>query len=231
MEQYSQSLISPWIRTALSAWAPLIEGKEPRRYPKNSRLYSQGEPASCLYIVSSGRFRVVAAHPDGGEKQIFILEKGAVGGDEACLGEGRYLTGGVAIVDSGAYTVPAEELRALMAEQPLLAGEMVSMLCRKNRILLNQVAELSFLQSTQRVAQVLLALCNQYGVSRGGGVQISIRFSQQDVGDLVNLSRVTVNGVFNGLTRQNILQKEGGRTVVKDLQALRRLAQGSGPCR
>ena len=100
-------------------------------------------------------------------------------------------------------------------------------MCRKNSISFNQVLELSFTQSVQRVAQLVVHLCNQYGVKEDmGAVRIDIRFTHQDVSSMINTSRVTVSNVFSLFADEGILEKVNGLFVVTDFGKLESLASG-----
>jgi CRP/FNR family transcriptional regulator, cyclic AMP receptor protein len=55
------------------------------RYPPQTYIFMEGEPASCLYIVVEGRVRVSRRIPDMGEETLAILDRGEVFGEMALV--------------------------------------------------------------------------------------------------------------------------------------------------
>ena len=218
---------SPWINMNISCWNALIKGRKPVMFRKKAFLFHQGAPAEAVYIVLSGRIRITSYQIDGEEKQFYIAEKGCLIGEASCILGHPHSTSAGAIVDTEVYCIPHVELEAAMKADWELTRTVMGMMCRKNSISFNQVLELSFTQSVQRVAQLVVHLCNQYGVKEEtGAVRIDIRFTHQDVSSMINTSRVTVSNVFSLFADEGILEKVNGLFVVTDFGKLESLASG-----
>lgn len=211
---------SPWLSGELKDWSVLVGDAVPSTVRKNEILYSQEDEAKKIYIVESGRICVTSYQMDGGEKQIFIAEQGALFGEDACLMGLPCLATAVAIVDSAVYNIPFAKVKEAMKNDWDLSLKVMQMLCRKNLILLQQVRELSSSAAVQRVAKVLVNLSRQYGKVEDGDVCIGIRFTHQDVANLIKASRVTVSNVFQTFMADGILEKRSGRFWIKDMGRL-----------
>lgn len=220
--------ISPWISMDLSCWDILTQNRKPVLFHKKAFLYHQDDSAASVYIVRSGRVRITSYQANGDEKQFYIAEKGCLIGEASCILKHAHGTTAVAIVDTEVYCIPQGELEALMKANWSLTQRVIEVMCRKNSISFNQVLELSFTQSIQRVAHLLIHLCNQYGVKDDNGdTRIDIRFTHQDVSSMVNTSRVTVSNVFSLLAEEGILMRVKGLFVVLDINRLEDLASGN----
>ena len=92
--------------------------------------------------------------------------------------------------------------------------------------------EFSSADAFQRIAQVLVNLSRRYGESEERGVRICIRFTHQDVANLIHVSRVTVSNVFHILIKQGILEKRDGKWWIKKPELLSLIAEGGveRPC-
>ena len=214
---------SPWICAEVGQWAVLLEGRKPHKWRKGSVVFHQGDPAHHAYIVSSGRIRITSFQEDGNEKQLLIAEKGAMFGEDSCiLGQPR-ATAAVTIVDSQVYVFPFDVLQEEMRRDWNLCCQVMQMMSRKSMALLNQVMELSSADAFQRVARVLWNLSQQYGVMEKGEIRIDIRFTQQDVANLIRASRVTVNNIFQVFYNQGILEKREGWLYLKSPEQLQQL--------
>ena len=73
-----------------------------------------------------------------------------------------------------------------------------------------------------RVVSTLIALCARYGaVQPDGSVRISIRFTHEEMSNLINLNRVTVSKVFSDLLQNQIITNVGGHIVVPNIDILK----------
>ena len=216
-------LTSPWIRISMDQWESLLKDRSPTVYQKNSLIYHQGDEAGAVFIVLSGRVRVTAYQENGGEKQLYIAERGALFGLTACFNQHARSSSAVAIVDSSIYTIPFAELEQAMQADWALCHRVIELLCRKNTVFFKQVVDLSFSDALQRITQVLLNLAEEYGTPVGNGVLISIRFTHQDVANITNTSRVTVSNVFNALIAKGFLEKQSGHFLLHSPELLRKM--------
>lgn len=227
MQEIDSSVTSPWIRFPLDSWKPLIEGTPSTLYRKKSLVFDQSEQPQHVFIVKSGRIRITSYQSDGSEKQLYIAEQGAMIGESFFVQYNpETAVSGVAIVDSHLYCIPSQSFETVLRGNWDLTVKVMQVVCRKNNILLNQVLELSFSQSIQRIAQLLLNLISQYGVRVKTSVRIGIRFTHQDVASMISTSRVTVSNFFNNLAVEGTIEKRDGYFVVHDEKRLQGLAAG-----
>ncbi len=96
------------------------------------------------------------------------------------------------------------------------------MLARKIRLLSSQIEGLSFDDSYFRVANALVYLTEQYGLKTEKGCRIQLKFTHQEMANLTGSCRVTVTNIFRALSNQNIIQKENGFVIVRDVGKLYR---------
>lgn len=218
--------VSPWIRIDLKEWEPLINGYTPVLYRKKSFLFHEEDPSSFVYIIKSGRVRLTSFRSDGSEKQFFIAEEGCICGEGGCLMRHPHESSAVAIVDTEVYRISSQELELAMKQDWHLTNLIMQVFCRKNSILANMVLELSFTQSLQRIAQLLINLTRQYGTKEESGCRINIRFTHQDVASMINTSRVTVSNIFTIFYERGLLKKEGGCFILCNPEAMEAIATG-----
>jgi CRP/FNR family transcriptional regulator len=84
----------------------------------------------------------------------------------------------------------------------------------------DQVASIAFRDVRGRVASTLLRLADDYGVSVPEGVEISIDLTHQDIGNLVNASRVMVTRVMGNLRQERAIISRGQRVVLLSREKL-----------
>jgi CRP/FNR family transcriptional regulator len=204
----------------------MIGSVAPNEHKKNAMIYHEGEEARYLYIVQSGRVRATCYHANGSEKQLYILQPGAMFGESSCLFRDTYSVTSEAIVDSRVFKIPKEQAVSAMMKDWRTAMLVMESIGRKEKLLQRQVVDLSFADSAQRVAKLLLDLGEEYGEATEDGLRISVPFTQQDMANMARTSRVTVNNTFQDFYSESILSKKNGRFYLNRLELLRELAIG-----
>ncbi|MBK9166836.1 MAG: mechanosensitive ion channel [Bryobacterales bacterium] len=109
--------LHPAEREALSASLSRLS------FAPGEAILRQGEPGDSLFILASGRVRVLVSRPSGLSEQVAILGPGDFFGEMALLaGETRAAT--VTAIDAvECYSLGKPELAALLEERPELAAE------------------------------------------------------------------------------------------------------------
>lgn len=219
--------MSPWLRLDAALLAPLVKGQPAIHLGRKCPLYYQGDPASTVYVVKEGRMCITTYSKAGMEQQLYIAEQGALFGEHACLLSIPHVTSAVAIVDSTVYAIPLAVFQEKLKENPELNQVVMQILCRKNSLLIARLLSQTSVVSLQRVAQTLIDMAQEYGTETEDGLEISIRFSHQDVANLLHISRVTVTKAFQSMTQANILLRKDNRILVRDRERLVQLAAGT----
>ena len=216
--------ISPWISGDLNSLKRLTENRQPSLFRKDTTVYYQGDDAEEIFIVKTGRVRITTYAESGLEKQVFIAEKGALFGELSIFVDHVYRCSAIAIVDSEIYRIPVPELMEVLQKDWNTTAYFIRSLCRKGLTFEQEILDMSFMQSTHRTIKTLLNLCDQYGmpcrIDGQDGIRINIRFSHQDVANLIGSNRVTVSNIFSDLAKEGILTKDSGRYIVLDRQRL-----------
>ncbi len=219
--------MSPWIRLEPELLLPLVEGQPLIHVRRKRPLYYQGDAATTAYVVKEGRVCITTYSQAGMEQQLYIAEQGALFGEHACLLNTPHITSAVSIVDSTVYTIPFPVFERKLSQHPELNQAVMRILCRKCSLLVGRLLSQSSTVSLQRIAQALVDMTQEYGLETEEGTEISIRFSHQDVANLLHISRVTVTKAFQSMTQAGIILRRNNHILVRDRTALSQLAVGS----
>ena len=121
--------------------------------------------------------------------------------------------------------VPMAELLAAVARSPALARQHQLLASLRFRIMLQHLALHGANSAKRRVSHHLLGLLNSYGRPTPEGMLISIPFTQQEMGNICGLSRVSVSHVFTLLESDGVIARAGRLIVVRELERLREMAR------
>ena len=217
---------SPWLRLDPELLEPLTQDQITVRLRRKQPIFYQGDMPSTVYVVKEGRVCITTYSQGGMEQQLYIAERGALFGERSCLLGIPHMTSAVSIVDSIVYAIPLQTFRTRLEQSPQLNQRVLQILCRKNSLLIGRLLSRSSSASLQRIAQVLVDMVQEYGIETDAGVEISIRFSHQDVANLLHTSRVTVSKAFQTFARLNIIHRNQSQILVQNYPRLKEIADG-----
>ncbi len=220
---------SPWLKLDHFDWHAITSDAKPKLYKKNTNIYQQQHYSDYIYIVKSGRVRLSIYSRNGEEKCLIIADRGCLFGEISGLDDHPNYANATVIVDSYLYLIPKERFQEELNRNHDLCLKIIKVLARKIRLLSSQVEGLSFDDSYYRVANALVYLTEQYGLKTDKGYKIQLKFTHQEMANLTGSCRVTVTNIFRTLSKGNIIEKENGFVIVKDVDKLYRYLDMTRP--
>ena len=213
-------IVSAWLTDLRFSWAEAIQGLRIRRYAKDETLFLEGNPADEVYAIVEGRIRLTTYAFDGKERHLMIIGPNGLVGDCGLLSAKGYVVSAIAAVDVVVCAIPAAALPGILLQHPQLFRQHQQLCSMRFRIMLQHLALQGSNSARRRVCHHLLGLMNSYGEPHGGGTVISITFTQQEMGNLCGLSRVSVSNVFSQLERDGVIARSGRLVVICDAPQL-----------
>lgn len=208
------------------AIADLFSIAHPRSVRARAVVVDKGEPGAQLFVVTSGRLKVVTPGAEGADTTFSILGPGDVFGEIALL-DGHVRSARVtAIEPCHLIVIDREPFLAFLRNSPDLAIGMLAVLARRVRVLSERAEDAAFLDVPARLAKQIVKLAERYGEPTSGGLRVALRISQHELGELVGATRESVNKHLAAWGRKRIVARESGRLIVRDLAALRMLGGG-----
>jgi len=112
----------------------LTKSCQERSYPAGTTILSQGDTGVGLYVLKSGKVRVVQANnPDRAETELAVVGPGDVLGEMALLDDLPRSASVVAIEDVTALLLPIWEFRSILRSHPDIALKLLAVLSRRLR--------------------------------------------------------------------------------------------------
>ena len=216
----SGDIVSAWLTNLQFDWDAATQGSRTRRFEKDETLFLEGQAADTIYVIREGRVRLTSFGFDGKERHLMILGPNGLAGDCALRSTSRYVVSAVAASDALVSIVPGAALLDALARDPRLARQHQALSGMRFRIMLRHVAVQGANSSRRRVCLHLLDLVHSYGAAHALGAVISISFTQQEMGSICGLSRVSVSQIFTQLEREQVITRAGRLVVVVDAARL-----------
>lgn len=198
------------------------------RYPARRVVIQEGEAGDQLLVLLRGRVKVCLNSPEGKEVTLGLLEPGDVFGEMALL-DGEARSASVTTMEECSFLALARgDFLPFLESSPRVALKLLAALSKRLRATNDLVGSMSFLGLSARLARVLLNLVQHYGRIAAGGIVIGLKLSQEELGNLVGVSRESVNRQLRLWVDAGLIDMSHGSIVVKNSDALFREALSTG---
>jgi CRP/FNR family transcriptional regulator, cyclic AMP receptor protein len=192
----------------------------PRSYPRETRIFHEGDAGDACYIVREGSCRVTREHPDGRAITLATLGPGAIFGELAMFDGERRSASVEAAENTELLALPASDVRNLIREHPEMAEKLVVALTRRLRAANERISRQSFQTVPSRVAGVLNQLLAEEAVTPLVRDGVTIRLRQADLAQLAGTSRESVSRFLATLERAGVVRVGRGLVTVLEPERL-----------
>ena len=188
---------------------------------KGARIFEEGTPADCCYVLTSGRAKLVLSAEGGTEIILGVLNPKAIVGEVALLDHSNRSADLIATEESHFIRIPKASFDALRRNfrfEERVVVHAMSLLRGAN----DQLRGLFSLPSVSRVAWCLARLARQEGRRKGAKVTIPKR-PHQELAEMIGCQRETVTRALKTLEEKKKCISYEGETIVLDVEGLQRV--------
>ena len=201
----------------------LVEAGRRRRFARREVLFHEGDLSDSLHVILQGRVAVRVVSAAGAAVTVDVLSRGEILGEIGLVEEHpRRAATTVALEPTVTVAVARTTLKDLRSERPEVTEYLFTVSARRNRDLIQRVAELGSSSADIRVLRRLYALADSYDT---GGPVIDIALTQDDIAGLAATTRETVNRVLRREAEAGTLSLTRGLITVLDIDRLQRVAR------
>ena len=193
----------------LRALAPIVLR---RSAPRGTAVVREGDAIDCLYVVVSGRLKVMVGEADGKETILSILGPGEFFGEMGVIDDSPRSASVVAVEPCELLALTRLAFRKLLLDKPELAMGVMRVLVRRLREADRKIGGLAMLDVYGRVARLLLDMSE----SVDGRRIVTRRISKQDIAKMIGASREMVHRVMKDLQVSGYIELEGSTIVLRD---------------
>ncbi len=196
-----------------------------RHLVRDQVLFSEDDEASGLFIVASGELRSIRQNLDGREQVLSTERTGSVLAAVPVFNGGKYYSTIIADTKSEVLCIEKQQFHQLCHEHTELLWNLARVLAHKVRHCAELIESLALRNVEQRVAQHLLTIAAERGVTIGKGCLVELRLTRAEIASRVGSAREVVSRAFTHLQESGLIQMKGRRLVtVPDMAKLRAYA-------
>ena len=194
-----------------------------KKYKKGSIILLEEETGAALFVIITGKVKIVRMDDDGREVILSILSESDFFGEMAILDGLTRSASVVATSKSELFMIHRRDFIKLMNDYPMVAIALLRELTGRLRKADTQIKSLSLKDAAGRVANVVLQLADEVGMFRKGRVEIDELPLQQDLANMAGTSRETISRMIHKFIKKGYLQLQGNKLIINDYESFKNL--------
>ena len=186
-----------------------------RRFKRGEKIVEQGKKSNALFIVLTGRARVLTADARGREVILATLQPGDYIGEMSLIDNEPHSATVRAEVQTDVLMLGRVEFARCLPENTSMAYAIMKGLVQRLRHADSKIESLALMDVYGRVARALLEFAQP---QTDGTMLIKDKISRQDIAKMVGASREMVSRVMKDLEERGFIDtQDNGSMIVKEL--------------
>jgi CRP-like cAMP-binding protein len=169
-------------------------------FKKGARIFEEGAPADCCFVLTGGRAQVVLSGNSGAEILLHIVLPTGLVGEVALLDKSDRSASLVAVEQCHLIRIPIAAFEALR-KNPAFENKLVTRLVTRLRESDDRVRVISTFPSINRVAWCLARIA-RYSGRREGATIVVPTTSHSELAEMAGCTRETVSRALHALKRK-----------------------------
>lgn len=194
-----------------------------REFMEGDFVFLAGAPASQVYLLTSGRVRIMQSNTNGAEVILRIVGPGELVNVPQTNPEGTHNSMAEAIEECKTLAWDLATFVAALSRFPDLARNMQHILEQRIYDLSQRFCDVAAAKASPRLARQLLSLLRQIGIKQNG--QWEIKITHEWMAEMAGMSQFTVSRFLAKWERQGVVSVGHGTITVRDDEGLKRLCQ------
>ena len=215
-------------RSCLKDWLPAIAANRKNiNIKKNRQLFNEGDLVTGIYFIYSGTVKV---HKKWGREKELILRFAKAGDVVGQLGLGDdaiYPVSVTALEPCIVCFIATDFFEPTLSINANFTRQLMSVLANDLQESEKRMRNLAHMPVKGRVAQALLNLQNQFGITCDGYINIDV--SRQDLASFTGAAYESLFRVMNDFVDEKLIGVSGKSILIKDERTLSGLTEDIGP--
>src|SRR5256886_13978381 len=183
-----------------------------RSAPRNTTIMSSGEATDSLYIVLSGRLKVMMSDSEGKEVILSILGPGEFFGEMGLIDDEPRSASVVTIEACELLSISKRDFKKCLLENSEMSMAVMRGLVRRLREADRKIGSPALLDAHGPVARLLLDMAENVN----GEKVVTKRLPKQDIAKMIGASREMVSRVMKDLQTGGYIEMRGSNIVLRD---------------
>ena len=194
-------------------------------YPEGSTLLLRDTPVDGVFLLLEGSVKVSISSGRDGTVILGIARPGEVLGLSAAIAGTPSEVTAETVVPSRLCFIHRDDLLRVLNLNCQSCFQVVQLISQQLREALELIRILGAAQSARRkLAALLLNWAASQGATTERGIEIELRLTEEEIGQMIGTSRSTVSRLLATLKRDQVLSVDGSTLCIRKKSALQELA-------
>jgi CRP/FNR family transcriptional regulator, cyclic AMP receptor protein len=194
-----------------------------RRFEHREVIWHDGDRADTFHVVRSGWIAIQVTTSLGEVATVAVWGPGQAAGLIDSLAPGKYhTTGAIALAPTETLAIRSDDMGDVRRRLPSINDAIIELLAAKVVDVVVQLTDSHYVPADVRVLRRLIVLADLYGPGDG---EASIPLTQEDIAEIVGVTRPTVNRVLRREQQRGTIRLSRRSIVVVDRDRLRERAE------
>ncbi|MCL4244434.1 MAG: Crp/Fnr family transcriptional regulator [Candidatus Dadabacteria bacterium] len=192
-------------------------------YPEGFVLFMKGEKPRGVYCVCGGRVKLYLHSTDGRTAVLGYASPGSVIGVRAILSGKPHDFTAKTDEESRLSFIDKDDFMTLLRKNGGVCLRLAETLGEELSKAYEGFGNVALATSEERLASLLLRLCDEFGEPSPEGIVIKPGLSQEEMADMAGMSRRTLSRALRSFRRMKLVECGRRITVVRNRSALEKL--------
>ncbi len=198
---------------------------KPTNFKRGEIVLRAGDHRSSAFYLKRGYIKDSAVSFDGREFTLFIFKPGDIFSYAWIFNKAHNEHSFRAITESVILEKNRESFLLFLEENPDVHFLISQNIAIRLRGLTQRMEQLAFGSATQKVASILLILGERFGKEKSNKTEIPVSLTQQDIGELIGISRETTSMEISKLMSDEIVSRKSGHYTIEKPKSLQKLSK------
>ena len=183
-----------------------------RSFPRGTTIIAAGDPTESLYVVISGRLKVMMSDDEGREVILSMLGPNEFFGEMGLIDDSPRSASVITLEPSELLTLSKRDFKKCVAENFEMAMTLMRGLVKRLREADRKIGSLALMDVYGRVARLLLEMAETVE----GEKIVTKKIAKQDIAKMIGASREMVSRVMKDLQLSGYIEVRGNTMVIRD---------------
>ncbi len=205
----------PWNRSLTEFVQALESVKSIVNLPKHAKLLEEGQVPEGIFVLLRGSVKLFVSLKGGKMLILRVVQSGEVLGLSATMSSKPAEYTAETLSPTQFLYVPRKDFLALLEEHPEICISVVEVLSHQLREAVNMIHYSSGSQpAVEKLADLLELWVAESGRMTERGVELKLPLTQEEIGQMIGVSRETVSRLIAEFEEEGILESEGSRVRI-----------------
>lgn len=188
-------------------------------------IYYQDERATMLRVVVHGAVKLVRQTFEGKEILLNMLKPDDYFGNFSASGNATYSETAQAQTDACILSMRMRDFRSLLEQYPKVAVSALEITAARLQSSQKKIRHLITLPVKNRIAHILMILCEKFGEDSSRGKLLQLPLSRKDLADMAGTSTETASRVMSQFQDDGIITSGRQWVAINDPDRLKNIAE------